>query len=282
MWKHFDKQVVIEIGIRVGVILVIVVITVLLAKLVRSLMGRKKHFVIVDNTQFKFLSHLFTGIIYVIGFIAVIYSIPALRGLSNSMLAGSGVLAIIIGFASQHAFANIVGGIFIAVFKPFRIGDRLRFVGKEFIGIVEDITLRHTVIRTFDNKRIIVPNSVVSSEILENSNIVDPKILKFWEIGISYDSDVDRAMNIIREEALNHPNSLDTRTEEEIAGGLEQVKVRVLAYEESAVRLRANIWATDSVAAFNMECDLNYSIKKRFDAEGIEIPFPHRTLVYKK
>lgn len=271
----------IEIGIRTGIVLLILIFTVILAKLVKRAMTRKEHFIRIDSTQYKFLSHFISGFIYFFGILLAIYSIPALRGLATTIFASSGVLALIIGFASQQAFANIVSGIFIAIYKPFRIGDRLKFVDKDFIGKVEDITLRHTVIRTFDNKRIVVPNAVINSEVLENADIVDQKTVNYFEIGISYDSDIDKAMQIIKEEALKHPMFLDNRSEEEIADGVEPVKVRVLGFGESSVNLRAYVWAKDYGDAFVMGCDLNKSVKERFDKEGIEIPFPYRTIVYK-
>jgi len=71
------------------------------------------------------------------------------------MLAGAGILAVAVGFASQAALSNIISGVFVVIFKPFRVGDRLKI--NELTGVVEDITLRHTVIRDLENKRIIIP-----------------------------------------------------------------------------------------------------------------------------
>lgn len=286
MWEKLklkmDTDTLIEISIRVGVVLLILVATIIAAKLVKKALARKDRLIGMDSTQYKFLSHFFTGLIYFLGFLLAIHSIPSLRGLSTSIFAGSGVIALIIGFASQQAVSNIVSGIFIAIFKPFRIGDRIKLVGKDFIGTVEDITLRHTVIRTFEQKRIIVPNSVISGEVVENANIVDQKIIKFFDIGISFDSDIDKAMQIIREEALKHPLYLDNRTEEEIADGVEAVKVWLIEFGDSAVNLRASIWVQNPTDAFELGCALNKSVKERFDKEGIEIPFPYRTIVYKQ
>jgi small-conductance mechanosensitive channel len=279
--KIINKDMLSEIGIRVGVVLAILIVTVILAKMVKKTMSKKDHFVKIDNTQYKFLSHMITGFIYFFGLLLAIYSVPALRGLATSIFAGSGVLAIVIGFASQQALSNVVGGIFIAIFKPFRLGDRIRLVGKDFIGIVEDVTLRHTVIRTFDYKRIIIPNSVISTELLENADIVDQRTQKFFDIGISYDSDIDKAVQIIKEEALKHPGFLDNRTEAETADNEEPVKVRVIGFGDSSVNLRAYIWANNPTDAFVLGCDLNKSVKERFDNEGVEIPFPYRTLVFK-
>ena len=281
MFAYISKETLIEIGIRIGIVLVILIVTLILAKLIKKAMGKKERLLKMDATQYKFLSHFISGLVYFFGILLVLYSIPALRGLATSIFAGTGVLAIIIGFASQQAFANIVSGIFIAVFKPFRLGDRLKFVDKDVFGIVEDITLRHTVIRTLDNKRIIVPNSVIGSEVLENANIVDQKTQKFFEIGISYDSNVDKAIQIIKEEALKHPRFLDNRTEEEITDNEEPVKVRLINFGDSSVNLRAYVWTNSPKDAFILGCDLNKSVKERFDKEGIEIPFPYRTLVFK-
>lgn len=281
MLEEWTNEKIVNLLTQIGVILFILLITVLLAKIIRRLMNRKATFERVDKTIYKFMSHFISGFIYFIGLVGIIYSIPSFRSLAAPLFAGSGVLALVAGFASQHAFSNIVSGIFIAIFKPFRIGDRIKFLEKDFIGVVEDITLRHTVIKTFENKRIIVPNSVISKEIVINENIIENKTARFFDIGISYDSNVDRAMRIIKEEALNHPKMLDNRTDQEKENKDEIVKVRLVGFGESSVNLRAVIWTSSPADAYTLGCDLNKSIKERFDREGIEIPFPYRTIVFK-
>jgi len=186
-----------------------------------------------------------------------------------------------VGFASQQALSNIISGMFIIVFKPFRVNDRLK-LKDNLHGIVEDISLRHTVIRDFENRRIIIPNSIISNEVLVNANYVDDLICRFVEIGISYDANIEKAKKIMQEEVLAHPNFVDNRTPEEKAAGEHPVKVRVIAMGDFFINLRAWAWAHDPPSAFVMGCDLLESIKARFDREGVEIPFPYRTIVYKK
>ena len=140
-------------------------------------------------------------------------------------------------FASQAAFSNIVSGIFIVIFKPFRVSDIVR-ISNLYSGTIEDITLRHTVIRDFENKRLIIPNSVISTETIHNFNIVDEKICNFIIIGISYDSDVDLAMEIMREEATAHPNFIDNRTDEDKEKGTPAVVMRLVEFAESSVNIR--------------------------------------------
>jgi small-conductance mechanosensitive channel len=221
-------------------------------------------------------------VIYLLAIGLCIYVIPETRSLSASILAGSGVLAIIIGFASQQAFSNIVSGIFIALFKPIRIGDKIKLVGKDISGVVEDLTLRHIIVRNFENKRVIIPNSIMSSEIIENAHIVEEKVCRFFDIGISYNSNIDIALGIIMDEIQNHPDYFDNRTKEEKANGVAPAIARVLGFGESSVNLRGWVWAKDNPTGFQMHCDLNRSIKQRFDREGIEIPFPHRTVLFKE
>ncbi|MCO6476147.1 MAG: mechanosensitive ion channel family protein [Phaeodactylibacter sp.] len=267
----------ISLGIVAGTILVAFVFN----RLFRRFIRKNTLLIRNDPTNYVFLRHAITAVIYVLGFSWAVYSLPSLRTVANSLLAGAGILAVAVGFASQHALSNIISGIFIVIFKPFGVNDRLRFQNG-LQGIVEDITLRHVVIRDFENRRILIPNSVISEEIIINADFGDDTICKFVEIDISYDSDIDLARAIILEEALRHPLKIDGRTPEQIEAGRPEILVRVIALGEYYVRLRAYVWARNNADAFELGCDLMESIKKRFDREGIEIPFPYRTIVQKQ
>lgn len=234
----------------------------------------------VDPTRYKFLKNAASLVVWVLAIAAITLLIPRLRGLAISLFAGAGILVAILGLAAQQAFSNIISGIFIVMFRPFRVGDLIK-VGTMDYGVVEDITLRHTVIKSFQNKRIIIPNSVVSDEYITNDSIGDSRICRFVEFGISYDSDPELATSIMQEEAEKHPKVIDGRTEEEIEAGEPKILVRVISYGDFSVLLRAYVWVMDPMDGFQMHSDLNKSIKTRFDAEGIEIPFPYRTIVYK-
>jgi len=197
------------------------------------------------------------------------------------LFAGAGIIAAIVGFASQKAFANIVSGIFILMFKPFRVSDIIELAnGKK--GAVEEITLRHTIIKDYENRRIIIPNSQISDQTIENSSITDEEIKKWVEFGISYDSNMDKAIAIIREEADKHPYFLDKRTEEEKQNNVPSVLVRVTGHGDYSINLRAYVWAKNNDNGYVLKCDLLKSVKERFDKEGVEIPFPYRTIVFKK
>ncbi len=235
-----------------------------------------------DPTKYRFLRHFLRAIIYITGFAWAISEVPYLKTLSSSLLAGAGVLAVAIGLASQQALGNIVSGLFLIIFKPFRINDRLKLNRDNTLqGVVEDITLRHTVIRDFENRRIVIPNSVISQEIIINADLSDDKIIKYVELNVSLTADLSIAKEIMRQEVLNHPLHRDSREEEEIARGNPKVLVRVIAIGEYFVTLRAWACADNASDAYEMYCDLLESIKYRFDKEGIEIPIPQR-YIYNK
>lgn len=234
-----------------------------------------------DPTSYQFIRHFLTAIIYLIGIGWALLTLPNMKTVAHTLLAGAGVVTLVAGLASQQALSNITSGLFLVIFKPFRVNDRIRF-RDTFTGTVEDITLRHTIIRDLENNRIVVPNSVISSEVLINLHLGDSRVCKIIEVGISYSSDTNLAQKIIREEVEKHPLSLDIRSPEDIKEGVEQVQVRVVGLGASSVNLRTWAWAKDTASGFVLNCDLLKNIKERFDAEGIEIPYSYQNIIIKK
>ena len=269
---------------RMIAVAVIIALTIILRMIVVKIFNRfidkSSNEVKNDPTNYKFLKHAISALIYIVGFSVAIYTIPSLRSLANSMLAGAGILAVAIGFASQQAFSNIISGVFIIIFKPFRVNDRLEI--KDTIkGVVEDITLRHTVIRNYENRRVVIPNSIISQETLINADLVEERICKILDLGIAYSANIKKAREIIQEECLNHPSSIDARNDDEIKNNEHPIQVRVTGWGDSSINIRVWVWTADAPTGYKMGCDLYESIKERFDANGIEIPYPYRTIVYK-
>jgi small conductance mechanosensitive channel len=232
----------------------------------------------VSPTNYSMLKNTLGVLVWGLAFLIMAYAVPQLKVMATALLAGAGFLAAALAFASQEAVSNIISGIFIIAFKPFRVGDLVEIDGAN-AGTVEDITLRHTIIKDFQNRRVVVPNASISKSVIINSHLVDEKICKHYVMSVSYDSDIDRVKKIIREEAEKHPLCIDNRSEEDKENEVPIVAVRTVALGDSSVDLRANIWTANASDAFTVQCDLNESIKKRFDTEGIEIPYPYRSVV---
>jgi len=197
--------------------------------------------------------------------------VPSLRALVGTMMAGAGITALVMGFAAKSTLANLISGISLAVYRPLRIGDRVDIEGE--YCTVEDITLRHTIVRTWEHKRLIIPNEKLDSMTIINYSIVNPRILCRVEMGVSYDTNIDLARRLILEEAKKCPHC---------EKGAEDPWVRVISHGDFSIGLRLYIWTPDMDNAWQTRFWILEHVKKRFDEEGVEIPFPYRTLVYKK
>lgn len=276
-----NKETINYILLVVITIVVAIVLSLVLRKLLSIFITKYAKRLKADPTNFSFIKNSVGFITYTAAIIFIFFNIPYLKALGAALFAGAGIIAVIVGFASQKAFANIISGIFILIFKPFKISDIIEFKDG-LIGVVEEITLRHTLIKDYENRRIVIPNSVISEETIINSSIQDEKIRKHVIFSISYDSDIDKAIDIIRDEAQNHPLTIDNRTKEDINNNIPLIIIRVVSLSDFSVDLKAYIWTTGNDNAFTIKCDLLKSVKQRFDKEGVEIPFPYRTIVYKK
>ncbi|MDT0294590.1 mechanosensitive ion channel family protein [Mesonia ostreae] len=233
-----------------------------------------------DPTSYKFLRYVAVFGIYFTGILFGLLAFPSLKGVAQTALGGAGVIALIAGVASQEALANLVGGVFIISFKPFRVGDIIK-VTDTMVGTVTDITLRHTIIRNFENKMIVIPNSIINKEKLINYDLGELKICERIEFQISYESNLDLAKKIMQEECEKHPLIIDNRSPEDIKEGKPMVRTALISINESTLTVRAWTWARNFSDAFNMRCDLLEAVKKRFDKEGIDLAYPHRTLIFK-
>ncbi len=225
-----------------------------------------------------FSSRVIIAFIWAIGWATAISFIPGLGKLTQTLLAGSGIVAVVIGLAAQDSFGNLLSGLFLSCFKPFQIGDRIHLVKSNITGYVEDISLRHTVIRTFTNSRVIVPNSTVNSEIIENANFQTTVASSFIDVSVSYESDVRLAMELFADIVGNHDLYLDQRTAEEIAAGVPKVRVLVRELEANGVALRTSMWTRTIDENFRACSDARLRILEAYRENGIEIPYPHVTL----
>jgi small-conductance mechanosensitive channel len=208
-----------------------------------------------------------TSLLVVFVGVAVAFGAAGFQGFLTSLatIAAAGTLAI--GFAMQDVIQNFVAGIFIFTDRPFRIDDWIEWDGNS--GVVEDISLRVTRVRTFDNELLTVPNSQLTDGVIKNPVAKDELRLKFL-FGIGYGDDIDRATEIIVEEAEDHEEILADPAP----------SVRLVELGDSSVGLQSRIWIANPSRADFVKTRGEYvqAVKERFDQEGIDIPYPNRTI----
>ncbi|KOX92071.1 mechanosensitive ion channel protein [Haloarcula rubripromontorii] len=205
------------------------------------------------------------GIVFVA--ISVAFGMAEYGNFLQSLATIAAAATLAIGFAMQDVIKNFVAGVFIYTDKPFRIGDWIEWDGNS--GVVEDISLRVTRVRTFDNELLTVPNSNLTDGVIKNPVAKEQLRLKFL-FGIGYDDDIDKATEIILEEARNHPEIMDDP----------EPSVRLVELGDSSVGLQSRIWIEDPNRADFVKTRAEYvkTVKERFDAEDINIPYPNRTI----
>ena len=120
----------------------------------------------VDRTAVKFLAQLARFGVYIFAFISYAHLIPALAGLGTAWLASAGILSVIIGLAAQNTLGNLIAGISLLLYRPFNVGDHLQVTAPTGLerGLVESINLGYTILKTDDNRRVVVPNSIMASQ----------------------------------------------------------------------------------------------------------------------
>ena len=213
-----------------------------------------------DETISIIVRRIASAAIYLLGLTLIILQIPQLSQVATAVLAGAGIAGLAIGLAAGDSLSNFISGISIAVFQPFRVGDYVDFENN--YGQVEDLTLRHTVIKTWDSRRIIVPNSIVSKQSIINWSIRAHEITWTVEFEISKPSEIDRARGIIIREAERHPMVLKDRP----------IKVLLTDIESSKNKLALFIRLSGRNIAYDTGCEIREAVWKRFDLEGIDVP----------
>ncbi|WP_423999196.1 mechanosensitive ion channel family protein [Haloarcula salina] len=207
------------------------------------------------------------SILVVFAAVAVAFGMAGFGNFLQSLATVAAAATLAIGFAMQDVVQNFVAGVFIYTDKPFRIGDWIEW--DDNAGIVEDISLRVTRVRTFDNELLTVPNSQLTDGVIKNPVAKDQLRLKFV-FGIGYEDDIDKATEIIVEEADAHPEILDDPAP----------SVRLVELGDSSVGLQSRIWIADPSRADFVKTRAEYvkAVKERFDEEDINIPYPNRTI----
>lgn len=201
--------------------------------------------------------------------------IVALKSMAKALLASGGILAVVIGLASQEAASNLINGIMVLSYKPYKEGDFINVRQHDISGRVIEIRLRDSIIETLEKTQVIVPNSIMNKAIIENVSQIENTKANYLFVDIAYESDIDQAIFIIQNLAEDHPLSIDGRSQEDKEKGISKVPVHVIDFKDSGIALRATIHSSNNLTGFQMLSDLRKQIIKEFDQTGIEIPYPH-------
>ena len=195
-------------------------------------------------TRYRVLRRTVFAVIVFVGVVSALLVVPQVRAVAGGVLASSAVIGLVIGFASQRTIGNAVAGILIAVTQPLRLGDEVEVQGTR--GVVEEIGLTYTWIRTRDNDRLVVPNEKLASDTIRNSTIRSPETLA--------------------EASIDVPVANLRRTVDALGADGDDVYVTALAADKATILVRR--WVSGEGVADRVASDLRLAIAERLQASS--------------
>ena len=218
---------------------------------VHAAMTRQGH---IDRTTVSFLQQITSATIWIIMLILYAHLIPVLRSMGTALLAGASVASVVIGLAAQSTLGNLVAGVSITIYKPFRLGDTLQIAAPTGtdIGVVEFISLGYTTLRTPDGRLIIVPNSIAASQVTINLNTTYAPWPITVTIRLSRDAPVDAAQKLALAVAAEH------------AGEKAVVGCYLTKIEATAITLELKFLAHDSAGRATLRSKILAELAQRF------------------
>jgi small conductance mechanosensitive channel len=260
LWAQIQEIVTVW-GLKVIAALVIFIVGRWIAMFIRGVIRRLMERGNVESIITGFVS----SIAYIALLAFVVIAVLGQLGIqTTSFIAVLGAAGLAIGLALQGSLANFAAGFLMIIFRPFKVGDFIEGAG--VAGIVEEIQIFTTTLKTPDNKIIIIPNAKLSGDNIVNYSTQETRRVDL-SVGVAYDSDLSHVKKVL--------NDIISQDERVLADPPPQVVVAELA--DSSVNLVVRVW-TKSGDYWAVKCDMTETIKNRFDAEGINIPFPQREI----
>ncbi|MBM7603560.1 small conductance mechanosensitive channel [Metabacillus crassostreae] len=253
----------------IGIIIVFLIVKAVGNKVIKKMFDRIQQRDNISPGRSLTLQSLSLNVFsYVLIFIFVVMVFQVFEYDATALLAGAGVIGLAIGFGAQGLVSDVVTGFFLLLEKQIDVGDYVTVAG--FDGIVEQVGLRTTQIRGFDGTLHYVPNR----EITNVSNHSRGNMRALVDIGISYDDNIDKAIAILQSVC-----DQIAAEDENIVDGPNVLGVQALGSSDVVIRVLAK---TENMQQWAVERKLRKAMKEAFDANGIEIPFPHQVYIEKK
>lgn len=222
----------------------------------------------------RFSNGLIKAVIMVIAFYSLAQQFEVTKDLSTALLQSGSLMLAVATFAAQHALSNVISGFSLAISKPYNVNDKIRVTqGSSVIaeGIVTDITLRHTIISQYNDESCIVPNSVMDSSVITNTNYTE-NIGNFLEITVGFDSDIEQAILLMKQICSGHELTLNTM----------ENNVFVKGYVADGVVLKTTVWTKNLDDSFRACSDIRLALVQKYLEHGIEIPYQTVTVMTKE
>ncbi len=231
-----------------------------------------------QSLQLKYAFQTVRFLVYLIAVFFILSEVKSLTSLGTGALGITSILAVGVSLAAQQTLGNYISGFFLALYQPFTIGDFITLKDQGISGTVQEMSFRHTVLHTIENTTLIIPNSTMNSAIIEDCAKNDLHYVKWMSVGVSYDSNFDKVKEIITHVVTSQPGYIDERTLEQMALGEEPITVRLDDFQDSSLLLKYKVICPDYGSSWQIASNIRIQLKKEFDQNGINIPYPITTV----
>jgi small-conductance mechanosensitive channel len=213
------------------------------------------------ETRIRMIQRLSAVVIFFIavGLVFWILDISPLKRVAAGMFASAGVAGIAIGFAAQTTMANLVSGVIIAFAQPIRLGDNVQIDGE--YGTVESIGLFYSYIRTWDNRRLVMPNKLLSDRTIRNYTLVDARMPALVTLRLDYAADVETVRHVLLGEARAHPLFLPEP----------EPTVQVVDADDLGVTVRLMAWTASQADAWVLASDVRERVVGKLAAFTVPV-----------
>jgi small conductance mechanosensitive channel len=227
---------------------------------VQRILNQPKH-IPSDPLAIRFVGQLARAGVYVIAIVAYARIIPQLDKVGTALLASAAIVSVVFGMAAQNTLGNLIAGISLLLYRPFNMGDRVQVTAPTGLetGIVESLNLGYTVLRTTDDRHVVIPNSIMASQTSINLSSSGSRALCMVPFNLSPDTDVERTRTILKEIADKYSKA------GEYAGS------PITALSGAGFTITLKVWCDDFMAATDLKNRLLEAARERFKAEGIKL-----------
>ncbi len=228
-----------------------------------------------ESIHIRFTEKFLRAVVILIAVFWVTMSSEITAPAAKVMFQGTAIIGAIAGFAAQSALSDVICGLMMSGSKPFEIGDRLE-LSDGTAGVVKDITLRHVVLRKIDTIDIIIPNSKLNAMLISNMSHGTTTRSVHLRYGISYDSDVKKALEVVRQVVMDCPYTVPGKP---VDGRMEYGPVYFIAYEESSLIVSTTVYYEPEYATEMVKSEVNLRVNEALKKNGIEIPYRYINVV---
>ena len=241
------------------IIIVVIMVFELINKIFNKIQERK------SELYLNFLKGCIQGLVIIYGTYKIGNTVDSLKTFTTALVTNSSLLVVVMGFAMQETLNDILSGLFISIFKPFNIGDRVHLVNMNITGTIEKITLRHTIIKDYvTSSSILIPNSKMNKEILQNTDYMDTINKNFIDITIDINADEELASEIIKKIALKYNKRISPNYNQ---------KVFIRNISIYGIELRTTILANTISENFEICSKVRREILKEFKTNNVEFSY---------